>query len=443
MVQQCVVHSVPALCALLSLVLNTIQFFLRHSSSCRCCTAEKKPRKSLTISWVWLANVIIYILLLSGLSWIIYREKLCRAVVLFLLLLSLNWILNLFSLYMNQISKNQFAIACQCLASILELVTVTWLVVVSLTANTIHNVPFYYWAIFVGSVLWGYLCNLLWLNSLYALRQTQSQYQSLLSDEDSDLIHHEPQEIVSAEEINLLWSMFFFWFTPVLTVGSGNAIEWDDLTELPDSMSSDVTRSYLQPLSDPSEDPVTAPFSHSLFNFIFSLVTGRCCGATTRDGDEMDNSDPLLPPLHHAAPLVRAILVEGSRGSAFLLLGSIKLCTIALSFVGPLLLGQMVKLIENDPNQKDIPLGVLLACTLGLSFVLSAVLNTQYSVRANVVQMKVRSALALGTELSPSLLSSCQDLNVVRVVLSRHSPSTLQALRLGSLRCQALEHATG
>jgi hypothetical protein len=429
MVQQCVVHSVPALCALLSLVLNTIQFFLRHAS-------EKKPRKSLTISGVWLCNVVIYILLLSGLSWIIYREKLCRVMVLFLLLLSLNWILNIFSLYLNQISKNQFAIACQGLASLLELVTVTWLVVISLTTDKIHKIPFYYWAIFIATMLWGYLCNLLWLNSLYALRQTQSQYQSLLSDEDSDRLDGEPHEIVSPEESKLLQSVLFFWFTPVLTVGSGNAIEWEDLAELPESMCSDVTRSYLQP------QPVSDRSEPIVFNFIFSLVTGRCCGTPSRkeeEEEESEGSDHLLPPLHHAAPLIRAILVEGSRGSAFLLLGSIKLCTIALSFVGPLLLGQMVKLIENNPSQKDIPLGVFLACTLGLSFILSAVLNTQYSVRANVVQMKVRSALALGTNLTKAIffpsfaLLSCSVSSVCRALLSRHPPSPLPTLRPGSL----------
>lgn len=238
MTSDCVIHSAPSLCALLSIILNILQFLQRHG----CCFISKRSsRKSLLISWIWLINLVIYIILLSGLSWIIYREKLCRPVVLFILLLSLNWILNLCSLSQNQISKNQIAITFQVLASVLELISITWLVVVSLTIETI---PWYYWLISIGSVVWGYLCNLLWLNSLYVLRQSQLPYESLLHDDDH-VSSQDGEEMISSQEANIIQSMFYFWFTPVLNAGSGNAIEWDDLAELPESMTSNITRSYV------------------------------------------------------------------------------------------------------------------------------------------------------------------------------------------------------
>jgi hypothetical protein len=425
--ESCAVHSVPALCALLSLILNSLQFIQRHW----CCSQARQ--KALSISLIWFGNVVIYILLLSGLSWIIYREKLCRVVVVFILLLSLNWILNLFSLYRNHISKNSIAIAFQVLASLLELVTITWLVIVSLTTDKIDHFPIYYWLILLGSALWGYLCNFLWLNSLYALRQSQSHYQTLLSDDETNSLLNDSQERISSEEAAIVHSVLYRWFTSVLIVGSGGAIEWCDLTELPESMISTVTRSYVEPPHSSSSDrsgSATSPLSHSVFKLLFSLVASAPPSEEIPPllslDDETAKADRFLPPLRHAAPLVRAILVDGQRGSTFLLLGSMKLLTIALSFVGPLLLGQMVKLIEHNPKQRDIPLGLLLACALGLSFIVSAILNTHYAMRANVLQMKVRSALSLGKSLTvPFLLATPSHLTVSRPLLSRPSAPSL------------------
>ena len=199
-------------------------------------------------------------------------------------------------------------------------------------------------------------------------------------------------------------------------------------------MSASVVRRSIQPKVDGSGVVIaeSKTLGYYVFHTIFALVTWQfnvtwCCkvkpptpvitepshpDTRTASADSSTSSisttsvnehesekmsvESILPALWVARPLLWALLVDGEPGQVFAQLGFIKVFILCASFAGPLLLGQMVKLVEKNPSQDDIPLGLLLACTLGASFVALAVLNTQYTIRANVMQVKIRGALSLG-----------------------------------------------
>ena len=284
----------------------------------------------------------------------------------------------------------------------------------------------------------GLFCNVLWLNSLHALHLELASYGGGSSDTYQPLLENYIGEAL------IFRSVLFLWFTRVLEVGSKEEMGMNDLVSLPDSMSAAIVRQDIQPPIDGEGKVVQEErgFGYYLFNALFSMLTSHCefrgrwCGqtGTERASEQVtgvegeDRSDRLfsaestnsstltssthsqiesetngsdsdsrrLPPLFHARAILVAILVDGQRGSAFAQLGLIKLLSLGASFAGPLLLGEMVRLVEKSPTQKDIPYGLLLACTLGASFVILAVLNTQYTMRASVMQVKIRGAFSLG-----------------------------------------------
>ena len=84
-----------------------------------------------------------------------------------------------------------------------------------------------------------------------------------------------------------------------------------------------------------------------------------------------------------------------SHKGIFITQGLLKFISLCLSFSGPLLLGEMVKLIEKESDHKNILQGVLLTAILGVSFLISSLVNVQYSIRGDILRIKLKNALSL------------------------------------------------
>lgn len=82
-----------------------------------------------------------------------------------------------------------------------------------------------------------------------------------------------------------------------------------------------------------------------------------------------------------------------SYGWSIAKVGILKLVTTALSFVGPVLLGFIVKYLENGVSNQNIGTGVLLIALLGSTSALSAMLNTNYNVRTAAIKNNMQGAL--------------------------------------------------
>lgn len=75
-------------------------------------------------------------------------------------------------------------------------------------------------------------------------------------------------------------------------------------------------------------------------------------------------------------------IIYNIHGNKFIKAGFIKFCCCLVSFSGPLLLGRMVNYIQDYAGRTDtISFGLTLVLLLSLSFVISAILNSCYSVR--------------------------------------------------------------
>jgi hypothetical protein len=79
----------------------------------------------------------------------------------------------------------------------------------------------------------------------------------------------------------------------------------------------------------------------------------------------------------------------------FVTQGLLKFVSLCLSFSGPLLLGQMVKLIEKESDNENVLQGILLTVILGVSFLISSLVNVQYSIRGDILRIKLKNALSL------------------------------------------------
>jgi ATP-binding cassette subfamily C (CFTR/MRP) protein 10 len=90
--------------------------------------------------------------------------------------------------------------------------------------------------------------------------------------------------------------------------------------------------------------------------------------------------------------LVRVLL--SAYGGEFLFLGLLKLMTCLLSFVGPVLLNQIVTLVEDSPDDA-LYRGLALVGVLFAGLALQSVVGAQYNIYAMLLQTKIRGALTL------------------------------------------------
>ena len=136
---------------------------------------------------------------------------------------------------------------------------------------------------------------------------------------------------------------------------------------------------------------------------VSSWFTSCCCPCswlwkTTQQEQHThiaDTNDPstALPSLKSTAPLFFSLMT--SHKGIFITQGLLKFISLCLSFSGPLLLGEMVKLIEKESDHKNILQGVLLTAILGVSFLISSLVNVQYSIRGDILRIKLKNALSL------------------------------------------------
>ena len=154
--------------------------------------------------------------------------------------------------------------------------------------------------------------------------------------------------------------IFLTQFTGILKVGSKRPLLLSDLPELSEELQSESTQAYL------------LNSSHHVYS---------------KTADQKRCNFMGKPILLFCRVLFRTYRWE------FLLLGFLKLLTCLLSFVGPVLLNQIVTLIENDPEREDLPTGLILVGVLFAGLLLQAVVGAQYNVYAALVQTKIRGGL--------------------------------------------------
>ncbi|RYE98509.1 MAG: ATP-binding cassette domain-containing protein, partial [Methanobacteriota archaeon] len=85
-------------------------------------------------------------------------------------------------------------------------------------------------------------------------------------------------------------------------------------------------------------------------------------------------------------------------GRVWLSLGALQLASVALTFAGPLLLNQLIAYLEAQPTERISSHWVGLGCAAGMVFAActSAVVSTQFSARALIIQMRLRAAIIVG-----------------------------------------------
>ena len=86
-------------------------------------------------------------------------------------------------------------------------------------------------------------------------------------------------------------------------------------------------------------------------------------------------------------------LLWRAHGGAFMVLGALKVLMLGSSFAGPLLLSLMVSFLDSGPGNDRLLEGLLLVSGLALSFIFSAFVNTQYNIRASILQVKAKGSL--------------------------------------------------
>jgi hypothetical protein len=116
-----------------------------------------------------------------------------------------------------------------------------------------------------------------------------------------------------------------------------------------------------------------------------------------RQNDSKTHAKPsttsTLPTLLSTTPLFCSLMANYK--GIFVTQGLLKFISLCLSFSGPLLLGEMVKLIEKESDHKNVLQGILLTFILGVSFFASSMVNVQYNIRGDILKIKLKNALSL------------------------------------------------
>jgi ATP-binding cassette subfamily C (CFTR/MRP) protein 10 len=179
---------------------------------------------------------------------------------------------------------------------------------------------------------------------------------------------------------NVNRSSLLTWFTATLQTGSTKKLSLEDLPVLPANFQSDYVKRQFQfaCASRPSILTISPRVS------VTNESTHSEKWATHLSSAEEKNK--LGVPA-----LVRAII--RCYGVSIAKVGLLKVLTTVLSFVGPVLLGLIVKYLENGVTQSNLPTGILLIALLGGSSVLSALLSTNYNIRTAVIKNNMQGAL--------------------------------------------------
>jgi ABC-type multidrug transport system fused ATPase/permease subunit len=182
------------------------------------------------------------------------------------------------------------------------------------------------------------------------------------------------------DDRRIVRSTLLNWFSSTLAVGYTKKLSLDDLPSLPAGFDSDNVKRCFQASS------VRQPARHSISPrvSVTSEATHSEKWATHLSSAEEKNKVGV-------SPLLWTIL--RCYGGSIAKVGVLKAIVTALSFVGPILLGYIVRYLENGVTRKNISIGVVLVALLGFSSALSAMLNTNYNVRTTVIKNNMQGAL--------------------------------------------------
>lgn len=228
--------SFPLLLQFSGIFLNICLFIYRTSS------LDKKRYIWSTSTTLLLFHVAVYVTLLGMMILICFHSfsDLCTSVWVCIFVTLLNWLVNGVSLHYSILPKHDLALYFQVYGSMAEVILILYIGMhVLLEADMLE---WWYWPVLLGVALWCFLCNIGFLTLLYGGRSRSSSTGSALSgysllaeahicDDDANDRRH----ALSEEKISL--SVFFFWFNDVLQVGNLGSLMFDDLPELPKTMS--------------------------------------------------------------------------------------------------------------------------------------------------------------------------------------------------------------
>jgi len=163
-------------------------------------------------------------------------------------------------------------------------------------------------------------------------------------------------------------TLFFTKINSLLRKGAAGVLEITDLPSLPSSLSS------LASLNALFSSKSTASEFEEEEDWLKAKKSGR-----SQEGDR--GLCTFLQMLLHTHGFTLVFVM-----------GTLKLTQIGASFAGPIILGLLVDYL-NSSAETDLTQGLLLVLALAASFILSAVINTQFSLRSNLVQIKIKGAL--------------------------------------------------
>jgi ABC-type multidrug transport system fused ATPase/permease subunit len=174
-------------------------------------------------------------------------------------------------------------------------------------------------------------------------------------------------------------SFYCSWFTSTLIHGSKHKLDISDLPALPSLLETQYASQHFltqfkitssKSLNDQSDDWIDK------------------YRVTSSSNIENHRINPSIWPVLR--------LIWSTHGYSFFIISFIKLLLCGLSFVGPLLLGEIVSYLENGiENGHDISVGITLVLVLCFSSFLSSILSTNINIRYLEVKLSIQSSLTL------------------------------------------------
>ena len=158
------------------------------------------------------------------------------------------------------------------------------------------------------------------------------------------------------------YTLFYSWITPILKYGFHNNLTVTDLPALPRYLSSAVTKSLFDKFRSKRDRNI-------------AYDSGKLCVKANILGYKL---------------LFKLLKVYYQQ---FCLLGFIKLFQYIPFFIGPLLLGKLVDFIGSHPSTEELLYGCILSISMFICYGLSALISSQYSFQAALLQKSIRSSL--------------------------------------------------
>ncbi len=218
----------------------------------------------------------------------------------------------------------------------------------------------------------------------------------------SDLNGNKPSQLKPPERKPLTTGQFrrsFYctWFTRTLLKGSEQSLTIDDLPPLPHSFESEhctvefliEARRLLEEQSKKEKGAKKILHDQSDWFDQFDLSSeGDKRGSVSEGGSggRVERKASIWPILR---------LIWRLHGWSFIVIMIMKLVLTGLSFVGPLLLGEIVTYLQEDVGDHNLLYGLMLVVLLTLSALLSAVLNTNTNIRYLEIKVKLTSVLTV------------------------------------------------